>query len=140
MEFGFVKGDDDMEKKIPKKIIASYDGYNSYLIIVDKKTRYMFVFLSKSKQPPVQTVDTFLKKHGISKELSTGLNLVIRTDKGGELYVIQKFKEMASKNGYTIEPTAAGSSSQNGIAERLNRTIVETLRAMLMGAGLSATY
>ena len=67
----------------------------------------MFVFLSKSKQPSVQIVlDTFLKNHGISRELSTGLNLVIRTDKGGELYGSQKFKEMASKNGYTIEPTA----------------------------------
>lgn len=100
----------------------------------------MFVFLSKNKQPPVKTVDIFLKKHGISKENSTGLNLVIRTDRGGELYESFKFKEMASKNGYTIDPTAAGSSSQNGIAERPNRTIAETLRAILMGAGLNATY
>ena len=47
---------------------------------------------------------------------------------------------MSSNNGYIIEPTAAGSSSQKGIAERPNRTIAETLRAILMGAGLNATY
>ena len=86
MDFGFIKGEETLDnntKKIFRKVIKSYDGYSSYLIIADKKTRMLWVFLSKSKVPPLQTVKKFLEKHGIPKDKQTGLNCVIRIDRGG---------------------------------------------------------
>ena len=51
-----------------------------------------------------------------------------------------KMKQVVNEMGYTMEPTAAGSSSQNWLVERPNRTIAEILRAMLARSGLSDEY
>ena len=106
MDFGFIKGEKD-----ELKILESYDGYSAYLIILDKKTRYMWIFLCKNKIPPTKTVEKFLKKHGITEDLANkeGLKLTIRTDRGGELYGSLAFKTMAAKLRYSIELTVAGS-------------------------------
>ena len=140
MDFGFIKALDSESKEKIKGLIESYDGYNSYLLIIDKKTRYIWIFLSSSKSPPINTVDKFLIKHGIPRDKHSGLNLVVRTDQGGELSGSKQFQKMLSLHGYTLEATAAGSSSQNGLAERPNETIGNTLRAMLIGAGLPDKY
>ena len=140
MDFGFIKAlNTDSTEKV-HKLIKSYDGYNSYLLIIDKKTRYIWIFLSESKAPPIATIDTFLLKYGIPKGKQRGLNLAVRTGQGGELSGSEKFKRILSLHGYSMEPTAAGSSSQNGLAERPNETIGKTLRAMLFGAGLADKY
>jgi hypothetical protein len=39
-----------------------------------------------------------------------------------------------------MEPTSAGSSSQNGLGERPHQTIVKAIRVMLYSARLSAKY
>ena len=98
-DFGFIEG---------SNIITSYDGYNSYLIVVDKHTRYMWIFLSKMKLPPLKTVDKFLKMHGIKDDK---LTLTIRTDRGGELSGSQAFEDLIESHGYTLERTGADSSS-----------------------------
>ena len=53
MDFGSVRGNDFLEKIKDGRTITSVDGYNSYLIIVDKASRYMFTFLTKRKHPPL---------------------------------------------------------------------------------------
>ena len=50
MDFGF------MSAKDGKELIKSHDGYNCYLLIVDLFTRYLWIFLSKNKHPPLKTV------------------------------------------------------------------------------------
>ena len=69
MDFGFVRGHDEsfnlnqqLKKKKKGKIVQSIDGYNCYLIIVDRVTRYTWIFLSKNKQPPIETVRQLLTK------------------------------------------------------------------------------
>ena len=47
MDFGFMKGKQDNIS------LRSHDGYNSYLLIIDYYTRYLWIFLSKNKQPPL---------------------------------------------------------------------------------------
>ena len=136
-DFGFIRSEDFSEKNERGNIITSYDGYNSYLIAVDKHTRYMWIFLSKTKLPPLKTVDKFLKMHGIKDDK---LTLTIRTDRGGELAGSQAFEDLIGTHGYTLERTGADSSSQNGIAERPNRTLGNILRSTLYGAGLSGKY
>ena len=136
-DFGFIRSEDFSEKNKRGNIITSYDGYNSYLIAVDKHTRYMWIFLSKTKLPPLKTVDKFLKMHGIKDDK---LTLTIRTDRGGELSGSQAFEDLIGSHGYNLERTGADSSSQNGIAERPNRTLGNILRSTLYGAGLSGKY
>ena len=45
-------------------------------------------------------------------------------------------KKWAAEKGITIETTAPYSPSQNGVAERLNWTLLETARAMIIAKEL----
>ena len=136
MDFGFVRGSDYKSKNEKGKLITSRDGYNSYLIVVDSFTRYTWVFLSSKKDPPMQTVKMFLYRYG----LKHGINRQIRCDQGGELARSAKFRETVSLCGYSIELTGADNSSQNGVAERPNRTFGNMMRTMLLNAGLSSKF
>ena len=95
----------------------------------------MWVFLTSSKEPPLEIISTFLDEHGLEFGERS-----IRTDQGGELYRSRKVHEVASKFGYKIEPTGADNSSQNGIAERPNRTFGNMMRAVLSSAGLGSEF
>ena len=52
-EFGFARGSRYRIKQVKAPTITSIDGFNSYLIIVDRVTRYIWIFLTASKTPPV---------------------------------------------------------------------------------------
>ena len=64
MDFGFIKAKDIAADKIergePTNLVTPYDGYNLYLLIMDKATRYIWVFLSANKAPTLQTLHQFL--------------------------------------------------------------------------------
>ncbi|MCO5591037.1 hypothetical protein L7F22_045013 [Adiantum nelumboides] len=66
----------------------------------------------------------------ISKKLMS-----LRSDNGGE-YVSKVFKDSCDTKGIKRELTAPFNPSQNGVAERLNRTIQEKVRCMLSHAAL----
>lgn len=109
MDFGFVRGTEYKSRNEKGTMVTSRDGYNSYLIIVDSYTRYAWVFLSATKDPPLNTVRSFLNRYG----LTTGTQRQIRCDQGGELARSAKFRETVQACGYSIEPTGADNSSQN---------------------------
>ena len=56
--------------------------------------------------------------------------LQVRTDRGGE-YINKELKLYYAKKGIVHQTTAPYTPEQNGAAERLNRTIIERVRAML---------
>ena len=51
LDFGFMRASSDSFHKTPgaSHVVDSYDGYNSYLLITDAKTRFTWVFLATSK-------------------------------------------------------------------------------------------
>jgi transposase InsO family protein len=55
----------------------------------------------------------------------------IRSDRGGE-YLSKEFDEYLKNQGIQQQLTIHDSPQQNGVAERLNRTLVEHARAMLI--------
>jgi hypothetical protein len=59
----------------------------------------------------------------------------MRVDNGKEL-VNDEVKQFCAEEGITIETSAPYSPSQNGVAERFNRTLMELVRAMLIAKGL----
>lgn len=60
---------------------------------------------------------------------------VLRTDNCRE-YINNTFKSFLKSCGIWHQLTVSGNPEQNGVAERLNRTLVKT-RAMLIDSGLS---
>ena len=55
----------------------------------------------------------------------------MRSDNGGE-YTAKRFQEYIKAEGVRHELTLPKTPQQNGVAERLNRTLVEMVRTMLI--------
>ena len=60
------------------RIVYSYNEFCAYLVIVNGASRRVWCFFTKSKEPPLHIICTFLKKFGRG-------NGCIRSDQGGEL-------------------------------------------------------
>ncbi len=135
MDFGFVRGKEFVSKSEEGRTITSTDGYNSYLIIVDRKTRYTWGFLTASKVPPVTHAEAVLRKYKCEHEHRT-----VRTDQGKELGLSKDFKVMLARQGFVLDPTGSDNSRENGIAERPHRTLAQMMRCGLHSAGLGPEY
>ena len=73
-------------------------------------------------------------------ENSTGRRVkMIRSDRGGE-YVNNEQQQWCASKGIQQQLTPAYTPQLNGKAERLNRTLIERVRAMLHSAQLSAGF
>ncbi len=82
MDFGFMRAlasNLSHADKSKDRMVFSYDRFSSYLLIVDKASRYIWVFLTKSKDSSIDIVLAFLRQHGLED------GGCIRTDQGGEL-------------------------------------------------------
>jgi len=83
------------------RIIDSYDGYSSYLLIVDDKLSKTWVFLTKSKAPTLDILRLFLCTFGRDRNLSS----YIRCDQGGELARSHALIDMAlTEFSYKVDP------------------------------------
>jgi transposase InsO family protein len=110
----------------------SIGGWNYYVTFIDDAKRYNAVlFLDKKSDAPDR-----IKGHAakIKQKFGKGLTYM-RFDNGAEL-VNGEIKKFAEEEGIIIETTAPYSPSQNGIAERFNRTLLELVRAMLIARNL----
>jgi hypothetical protein len=116
-------------------VVFSYDVFSSYLLIVDEASRYIWVFLTKSKEPLLDIVSAFLRQHGHPA------GSCIRTDQGGELARSMKFSHTVLNNfNYTVERIGNNSPSQNGAVKIYNDKFGICTRALLYGSGLPAKF
>jgi hypothetical protein len=116
-------------------VVLSYDGYNSYLLIINEASPYAWVFLTSSKDPPLEIIRAFFAIHGHQH------GGCVRTDQGGELASSSAFGDLLlCEFRYTLEPTGADSPSQNGAVEIYNDKFGVRTRSLLYGSGLPAKY
>ena len=138
MDYGFMRASTanfSQPHKGTDRVVWSYDGYSSYLLIIDEASRYVWVFLTASKDPPLDLITAFLQQHGHEDGGS------IRTDQGGELTWSLKFQDLLLRQfHYTLEPTGADSPSQNGAIEIYNDKFAVRMHTLLYGSGLPAQY
>lgn len=119
-----------------KMSTQSLGGGEYFLTFIDDKTRYTWVYVLKHKH---QVFAKFLEWKAAA-ENSTGQKLcVLRTDGGGE-YTSREFQDYLREQGIRHETTVPKTPEQNGVAERMNRTVVETARCMLAEAELPRTF
>ena len=110
----------------------SLSGAQYFLTFIDDKTCYVWVYVLKRKD---QVFEKFLEWKALV-EKSTGRKLkVLRTDNGGE-YKSTEFMNYMKREGVRHEFTVPKTPEQNGVAERMNRTLVETARSMLADSKL----
>ena len=87
----------------------------------------------KSKE---ETFSCFKKFVSIVETQSGKKLKALRSDNGGE-YIAKEFKDFSTARGIKCEFTAPYTPAQNGVAERMNRTIQECILSMLSQVGLS---
>jgi hypothetical protein len=138
MDFGFMRASTSnysQPSKQHNRVVLSYDGYSSYLLIIDKASRYIWVFLTTSKEPPLDIIDAFLSRFGHKHGGS------IRTDQGGKLARLLGLSDAVLRtHRYVMEPTGADSPLQNGAVEIYNDKLAVRARTLLYGAGLPAKF
>lgn len=117
-------------------LLPSLGGSKYYMSITDDYSRFTYVFTLKQKSDAFSAFKTWLAL----VETQTGRKLKsIRTDNGGE-YVSDEFSRFLSERGIRRQLTAPYNPEQNGVAERLNRTLLERVRACLHAANLSWSF
>ncbi|KAF7334034.1 hypothetical protein MVEN_02308800 [Mycena venus] len=102
-------------------------GERYFITFTDGAKRFKRLALMKAKSD----VDAEIENYKAFVETQTGKRCkVFHFDGGGE-YASDALRKRLRSQRINIEITAAHSPQQNGVAERLNRTILERARAML---------
>ena len=99
----------------------SIKGAQYFLTFTDEKSRYSWVYIIKTKD---QVVQCFLEWKALVEKATKKKVRTFRTDNGGE-YTSSQFENYLKAEGITHELTVHNTPQQNGVAERLNRTLVE---------------
>lgn len=114
----------------------SLGGSRYFLTFIDDVSRKLFVYFLKSKD---EVLDCFEQFKAFA-EKQTGKSIKrFRTDNGTE-YTNRAMQKVLSASGILHETTVSYNPEQNGLAERMNRTIVEKARCLLFDAGLEKTF
>ena len=100
---------------------ASLGGKKYCLVIVDDYSRFTWVYFFKRKSETQQTVIEFSNE---AQCQHTAKILSIRSDTGTEFknYILDEF---IGDEGIKHQYSAAYTPQQNGLAERMNKTLVE---------------
>ena len=112
-------------------------GCNKYFVtFIDDDSRKTWVYLLHTKS---QLFHYFHKFHAmVEREMGNPLKR-LRINNGGE-HIFREFKEYCSKHGIRHENMVPGTPQHNGVAERMNHTIVEKVRCMLKLAKLHKLF
>ena len=120
-------------------------GSRYFVTFIDDYSRFVTVHTLKSKNEAYDRFVDFallaenkfgLKMQNFQLEGELGLNIKqFRSDNGGE-YVSRRFLEFCTSRGIENQLTVPYTPQQNGVAERMNRTLVEMARSMLYHADL----
>lgn len=118
--------------------VQSLGGSRYYLTFTDDKSRRIFVYFLEEKS--AQNVYEAFENFRCMAERHTGKKLkTIRTDNGKE-FTNRKLEDHLKRLGIRHQTTADYTPEQNGLAERVNRTIVERARCMLFEANLPKVF
>lgn len=114
--------------------VESIGGPRFVVTFIDNFTRKVFIYLIRQKS---DVFERFLEFKNYV-ELQTECKIKrVRSDNGTE-YTCNRFVEFFKKTGIKPERTTPYSPASNGIAERMNRTLKEKAKCLLVEAKLKA--
>lgn len=108
----------------------SVGGAKYFVTFIDDHSRKVFVYFIKRKSDVQQVFAEFKSM----VENQTGVKIILRSDNGRE-YMGELTAE-CKRSGIIQQSSCAYTPQQNGVAERMNRTLVERARCMLFDVGL----
>mgnify|MGYP002775900261 CR=1 FL=1 len=113
----------------------SHVGSQYFVTVIDDHNQKLWVSTLKMKD---QVLSVFKEFH-VRAERETGRKLkAVRVDNGGEYR--GQFEEYYRSKGIRLEYTVSKTPMLNGLAERMNLTIMERVQSMLAHAKLSKMF
>jgi hypothetical protein len=116
--------------------IQSYHKHKWAITFLDDYSSAVTIALLRSKSQAFKALKDFVAL--ISTQHDAKVKR-FRTDNGGE-YVSQEMEDFFKEKGIIHETTAPYAHQQNGRAERLNRTLLDKIRAMMTNACIPESY
>ena len=110
--------------------VESMSGKRYFDTFTDSFSSFKEVALMENKH---ETRESFIRFEAKFERKNDCNIKLVYSDSGGEY---RGLVDYLSAKGIEWEPSAPYTSQQNGVAERLNRTIMESARTMLNQAGL----
>ena len=116
--------------------VHTHGGNHYFLTLIDDFSRKVWIYLLKSKDQAFESFKSWKKlvENQTSKKIKT-----LRTDNGLE-FCNNEFNKFCEKEGIQRHRTVRYTPQQNGVAERMNRTILDKVRCLLIGSGLSQSF
>jgi hypothetical protein len=112
--------------------VRTPSGRKYYASFTDDWSWWTTIYLLHSKS------DVFAAYRSFSAWIATHFDVKIgylHADRGGE-YINEKFASLLDEDGTGYKLTVHDRPAQNGVAERLNRMLIEWVRALLLSSGL----
>ncbi|KAK8944625.1 hypothetical protein KSP39_PZI007680 [Platanthera zijinensis] len=114
----------------------SLDGARYFVTFIDDFSRKVWIYFLKHKS---EVFEKF-KVWKTTMEKQTGKRVkYLRSDNGGE-YTSAEFQKYCNQEGITRHLTIPGTPQQNGMTERMNRTLLERARCMRLFADLPRSF
>jgi hypothetical protein len=111
--------------------VSSINGCQYYILLVDDASRYVTVEFMKTKDQATLKVKNYITHLEVHGKMPKAIHI----NRGHE-FVNKTLLEWLYSKGMDVQMTAPHSPSQNGVAERMNRTLEELARAMRLAADL----
>uniref|UniRef100_A0AAV1V3B1 Polyprotein n=1 Tax=Peronospora matthiolae TaxID=2874970 RepID=A0AAV1V3B1_9STRA len=114
----------------------TFSGKRYFVTFIDEYSHYCVVYLLQNKSE----VATKFAQFVALAETQTGKRVkTLRSDNGGE-YTSRSMSKFCADHGIMQKFTPPYTPQLNGVAERMNRTLVESARCMMEHAELSKSY
>src|SRR3954469_11626905 len=116
--------------------VTARNGFRYFVTFPDDLSRYGYIYLMKHKS------ETFEKFKEFQSEVENQLGKKIknlRSDRGGE-YLSHEFGTHLKTCGIVPQLTPAGTPQRNGVAERRNRTLLDSVRSMMSHTDLPVSF
>lgn len=114
----------------------SIGGSRYYVLFIDDYSRMAFIYFMKNKNEVFRIFKEF--QFMVEKQKERKIK-VLRTDNGGE-FCSHDFEKYLKQQGIIHQKTNAYTPQQNGLSERMNRSLVEKARCLMFDAGLPKKF
>lgn len=115
---------------------STFDNHNYFVTFIDDFTHYTVTYLMHSKSEVFKCFKDFVAK---SENLFNSKIVNLYCDNGRE-YLSNEFGEFCVGKGIMYHLTVPYTPQQNGVSERMNRTLTEMARTLVTSAKLDKTF
>ncbi|KXJ62430.1 hypothetical protein RP20_CCG010088 [Aedes albopictus] len=112
------------------------DGKKYFVTFIDDWSHFTVVYLLESKDEVAECFEEY--EAFVTAKFERPISR-LKCDNGGE-YRAKRFKKFCKSKGIQIEWTVPYTPEQNGLSERMNRTLVEKARAMLDDSAIDRKF